>query len=577
MRSWTAAVAVRDGVHLATDVRLPDGEGPWPATLFRTPYLRTNEFLPLEPSADLQLAVVLQDVRGRFGSEGDFDLGARDSDDGTDTIAWIRRQPWCDGRVAMHGVSYAGRTQLQAARRQPEGLVSIAPTRCPAWWRPLTMHEAGALQLSLAAHWLPLQAMEAPGCSDATRRALAQIAVTFDQICDYPAGPPTAQCTLNLERAAQHPGLSRRPFIDRPEYAPLPAFADAWRRLFATPFTESWVTDPGPQPGDAPDCPALILSGWYDCWAQDAVAMAQQLQRRENGRTKLVMTPFSHAPEPAGELDTGPDARRFDDWAAIAWNREWLFDRSRALRDLAPVTYFVVNANRWCEAPAWPPPGSRAHTLFLQCGPGRDDGSLRDEPAHEERSVSFVYDPRDPMPSLGGAALGLPAGPVEQARWGPQHRGDVCSFTGEPLTEDVDLCGPVEATLFVASDARDTDVVVKVLDVFPDGRVYNICDGIVRARFRRGGGDESLLVPGAVERYRIHCWNIAYRVRAGHRLRVDVTSSSFPKYEPNANTGAPLGTDRMEDLRPAVQTVRTGGSCPSGVTVTAMRSVSRGR
>lgn len=568
MRQFTEQVAAPDGTLLATDVRLPDGEGPWPATLFRTPYLRSNEFLPLFPDEQHQLAVVLQDVRGRHGSQGRFDMGGSDIGDGAATIGWIAQQPWCNGRVAMHGISYAGHTQLQAARAKPPALQTIAPIRCPAWWRPLTMHEGGAWSLSLAAHWLPLQAAEAPGCPPATRDALSEIALQFEQICTYPPGPPTPQGTLDLAKVFAHPGLTRRPYRDRREYDGVPDYAAVWRSFFERPFTGSWLHDSGPAPGDDPQCDVLLIGGWYDCWAKDAVAMFQALQRARRGRHRLVMRPSSHAPDPAGERDLGYEARRYDDLLSVTWTEELLQGNTRLLDELAPVTWFHIGANVWRESEAWPPPQAMSMDFFLGAAESRSTGVVLSTAPNETGSVTFVYDPRDPLPTMGGASLGLPPGSIEQARWSSEHRPDVVSFTGAVFAEPLDLAGPVVAEIHLASDARDTDVVVKLLDVFPDGRIYNIADGIVRGRFRNGR--EELLVPGEPAVFAVHCWDIAYRIDAGHRLRVDVTSSSFPKYEPNANTGNPLGSDTDADLRVAHQTVLTGPSHPSRIRLTAL-------
>jgi hypothetical protein len=296
--------------------------------------------------------------------------------------------------------------------------------------------------------------------------------------------------------------------------------------------------------------------------------MFAQLRRRHPpGRHQLIMAPFSHAPEPAGTLPLGPEAGRFDDWTSIAWTREILLDESRRFAEMAPVTYFMVNANRWLEATTWPPERAATMTLFLAAGDGRAGGWLRGRPPDDCARVDFVYDPRDPMPTMGGAQLGLPAGPIEQTSVDAHHRSDVCSFTGDVLRADLDLAGAVTAEIHLATDARDTDVVVKLVDVFPDGRAYNIADGIVRGRFLAGDGVERLL-DGGVHRFRVHCWDVAYRVQAGHRLRCDVTSSSFPKFDPNPNTGAPLGSDQQGDLRPARQTVMTGGAHPSCVRLT---------
>jgi putative CocE/NonD family hydrolase len=562
-----AAGARVDGLN--TVVRLPpSGAGPWPASLFRTPYGVDFEMVDVNLGRNpATVAVVTQDVRGRGGSSGVFDFGLSDGADGAAAVAWAAAQPWCDGTVGMHGISYAGMTQLRAARSRPAGLRAIAPARCPAWWRPLTMHEGGALCLSLAAHWMPRQAAEAPDTHDAARGALYALALEFEQVVRV--GADGLPC-LDVAAARAHHALSRLPLIDRAEYAAAPLFGRAWQELFTAPFTHTWLSDPGPPAQDAFDVPVLIVGGWYDLWAQDQVSMFAALQRggaAGGAQHRLVMAPTSHAPAPAGLTALAPNAGRYDDALLVEWTQSWLAGDGGIARDLAPVTYYVVGADRWDEAASWPPPGVRSLPLYLQAGPDRSSGSLGVAGPDDDGAVWWVHDPSDPVPTRGGPALGLPAGPMDQDGISGGARPDVCSFTGPPLGEPLELAGPVVATIWLATDAADTDVCVRLLDVDAAGRAVNITDGYVRGRHRFGPGTPRLR-RGAVERFPVHCWNIAYRVEAGHRLRVDVCSSSFPRYDVNAGTGATPGTDRREDLRAARQTLCTGPATPSLVVVT---------
>jgi putative CocE/NonD family hydrolase len=555
--------------RLNTVVRMPDGEGPWPASLFRTPYGVDFEMVDVNLRRDpATVAVVLQDVRGRGGSGGVFDFGESDGADGAEAVEWVAAQPWCSGAVGMHGISYAGMTQLRAALRRPFGLRAIAPARCPAWWRPLTMHEGGALCLSLAAHWMPRQAAEAPDTPDAARADLYALALEFEQIVRVGAdGIPF----LDMEAVRGHQALRRLPLIDRDEYDAAPLFGKAWRQLFTSPYTHTWLSDPGPPASDVVDVPVLILGGWYDPWAQDQVSMFAALQRagRADVRAahRLVMTPTSHAPAPAGLTALAPHAGLRDDALLVEWTQSWLTGDGGIARDLAPVTWYVVGADRWDEAPSWPPPGVRRSLLYLQARADRASGLLGDAPPDADGTVRWVHDPHEPVPTRGGPALGLPAGPMHQDGLTGGARPDVCSFTGPALAEPLELAGPVVATVWLATDAADTDVCVRLLDVDPSGRAVNITDGYVRGR-HRFGPETPPLRPGVLERFPVHCWNIAYRVEAGHRLRVDVCSSSFPRYDVNAGTGATPGTDRRQDMRAARQTLCTGAATPSHVALT---------
>jgi uncharacterized protein len=544
-----------DGVALATAVRTPPGEGPWPASLFRTPYGAAFEMV--EPNHGLaapRLAVALQDVRGRGGSGGAFDLGASDGSDGAAAVEWLAAQPWCDGDVAMHGISYAGMTQLRAALQRPPSLRAISPARCPAWWRPLTLHEGGALRLSLAAHWLPRQAAEAPDTPDAARAGLYALALEFEQVVRQQAD---GSQWLDVEAARRHPAL-RLPLRDRPEYDAAPLFGAIWRSLFDSPYPHTWLSDPGPAVGDRIDVPVLVFGAWYDPWAQDQASMLAALQRHSPpdvaSRHRLVMTPFSHAPMPAGETLHAPGAARFDDTLLARWTQEWLLGELGPARELAPATWYVVGADRWDEADTWPPPGVRATTLHLHAQGGLADGELVGADAAAslpDRSVAWMHDAGDPVPTRGGPALGLPAGPMQQGDLTAGARPDVCSFTSAPLREPLEICGPVVASISLRSDAPGADVCVKLLDVEPGGAARNIVDGYVRGRFRFGPGTPPPR-PGAVETYPVHCWSIAYRVEAGHRLRVDVCSSSFPRHDVSAS---------------ARQALHTGAAHPSSISV----------
>ena len=564
-RTLEAEVVTEDGVTLATTVRLPEGAGPWPATVFRSPYGRLNEMIAV---TDPGVATVLQDVRGRFDSGGVFDLGGSDGADGAATVAWVAAQPWCDGGVAMHGASYAGMTQLRAASAGPAALRAIAPIRCPAWWRPLTMHEGGALLLSLLTHWLPQQAAQAPDCPDHLRGPIWERSVLFEQIVDYPPGPPTAQGRLNLARALAHPSLRHRPLIEAPLLDAVPAWAEIWRRVVTEPYPHSWLTDPGPPPGSGPRVPTLLLSGWYDCWSQDHVAMFAALRVRDGdgGPHRLVMTPYSHAPEPAGELGPFPDSARFPDSAAVDWNLEWLRDAPSRMRELAPVTWAVMGAGRWDEAPDWPPPGAQPVDLHL-------DASTPERPLlgiapAASGQAGFTCDPRNPMPSCGGPSLGLPMGPLDVRALTSPARDDVVSFTTAALAEPLELSGPVTADMVVSVDALDNDVVVRLLDVRADGRCMSVAEGVTRARYRSGPPPRPL-APGVPTEVGVHLWNVAYLLPAGSRLRVDVCGGSFPRIEPNANSGLPAGTDTESDLRPATLRVHSGPAGGSRVRLTA--------
>ncbi len=553
-------VRARDGVHLGTDVYLPAGAGPWPATLVRTPYGRTFYHADADRLCGDGVAVVVQDVRGRFDSEGEWDLGAGDLADGADAVAWIRAQPWSDGRVAGRGASYPGMTTWRTAIANPPGLVCAAPTMCPPWWQHLNFREGGAVLLALAAHWLPLQLVWHPRTSEevaarATERAFDFAAALVDDRVD-------AAAALAL------PSLGRLPLRDPWPVEGSPLFEHIWQRIFDPPAAVSPLDDPGPAPGDRVEVPVLITGAWYDVgWSQGQVDAFAAIRRTSPpevaAQHRLVMVPSGHGFDPFREHDPGPEAGRFHLDTDHEWALEW-FGEPGPLRQAPPVTYFLLN-DGWRTADDWPPPGAAPVRFHLH----PDGMALSQTPPAAEASAGWVFDPADPVPTRGGGGLGLPPGPCDQTGLTGGARDDVLSFTTEPLRAPMAITGSVVAGLAVVSDAPDTDVTVKLVDVHPDGRAWSITDGILRGRYRHGP-DPVLLAPGEVEPFRVHAGCVGYLVDEGHRLRVDVSSSNFPKYDRNPNTGAPEGTDTAGELRVARNRLVSSPEHPSYVEVTLL-------
>ena len=565
-RQFRTEVAV-DGAVLATEVELPPTGGPSPASLFRTPYGRENVFPDPSALPGNGVALVNQDVRGRWGSTGTFALGATDAEDGARAVEWLTRQPWCDGRVAGRGLSYPGLMQWAMALGRPRGLVCIAPMMAPAFWRGMSLREGGALQLALAAHWLTRQAAEAPDVPDHLRAELFAEALEFEQVV-VPSTDGSGRWETSLERSLAHHALSGEPLADPRRFRGTEPFASIWRRLFESPDMGNWFTDPGPAAASRVDVPVLVMAGWYDVWSHEATVGFRHLQETSSpGLTeqhRLVVAPYGHGTGWAGELPSPADADRFACDLDIRWSLEWLFDRDRDLRDLAPVTYFCYNAG-WRSAVAWPPPEVRPQRWFIDC----DVDALSPTTAPGLSKATFVYDPSNPVPSRGGRALGLPAGPCRQDGITAGARPDVLSFDSAPLRQDVVITGVVEARLTVTSDAAHTDFTAKLIDVHPDGVAYSICDGICRTRFRDGRPSRPLSRDLPTE-VRIHLGSIAYAVAAGHRLRLDISSSNFPWYDRSPNVDAPEGSVTSADWRPAEQVVWSGPEHMSFIDMTVM-------
>jgi uncharacterized protein len=293
--------------------------------------------------------------------------------------------------------------------------------------------------------------------------------------------------------------------------------------------------------------PALIIAGWHDLLLAADLEHFRKMREQaatESARraTRIVIGPWSHGMfhNVVGDLDFGLRASGLlldlkEDLTALQlrWFDRWLKDRRNGVDEEAPVRLFVQGTNRWRDETDWPLARARSTPLYLRGG-----GALSFEAPRDEAADAYVYDPQDPCPTCGGSLL-MPmtyrCGPVEQAPW--LKRGDVLNYSSEPLAEDLEVTGPVTAVLFAATSAPDTDWIVRLCDVHPDGRTFNVCDGILRAQFRESLSAPQLVEPGAVVRYAIDLWATAMVFRAGHRLRVLVTSSDFPRYDRNPNTG----------------------------------------
>ncbi len=565
-RKVNQRVPMRDGIHLAADVQLPVGAGPWPAAVLRTPYGRVFDAETARVLSQDGMAIISVDCRGRFDSEGRFDLGENDGADGADTLDWVAAQPWCDGRVAGRGFSYGGLTQWGMAVNSAPPLVCAAPIMAPCWWRGMSFREGGAVMLAAAAHWLPRQAAADPTCVEDLREETLSRALEFDQIIENDR--------VCISAALAHRALGRLPLKDPWPFPGSDLFADIWRKIFECSTPRSWIDDAGPPNNDRLLAPTLIVSGWYDLGCQDSIAAFGHLQRTSPpeiaDQHRLVMTAHGHGFDPLREVQLPPEAWRFGLDSDHRWAKEWLFGDDATLRSCDPVTYFTLGANEWRGADRWPPPGAEPESLYMYPGRSNGDGTLGGGPAREQSVGGFRYDPSRPVPSRGGAGIGLPPGPSDQIGLTGGVRDDVLSFTSDALKGEFEITGPITAEIFASSDQPDTDFTVKLMDVHADGRATSICDGIVRARYRNGP-DPEFLRPGVIEGFQVHLGNVSYQIHRGHRLRADLSSSNFPRFDRNANTGAPEGTDGLGDLRVATQRIYSSPAHPSRVVLSVIR------
>ncbi|WP_234802300.1 CocE/NonD family hydrolase [Mycolicibacterium fortuitum] len=538
-------VPMRDGTILRADVYRPAGRGPWPVLIQRTPYDKRalGAALPLDTllAVSQGYIVVQQDTRGRFASDGEWSPWTYEQSDGHDTVKWAATLRGSTGAVGMFGVSYTGNTSWTAAVDGPPELRAIAAQN--TWSDPSDglFMRGGALELGLNAWWSLFT-----GLGDLPKRL---------------AGAGLVQAVGGL--IADYDGLAERTYWELPA-GRLPSI-DRYggpdigtQRALDDPQSASHARIAGRH--DAITTPSLNITGWYDAFLQGAldnyVAMA------ESGcTTKLLAGPWPHVlnPVPAalGEINFGLTASPMLigglyslTQLELRWFDHWLCDNDTGFIEEPPVKIFVMGANTWRDENEWPLARAVDTPWYL----GADGALGPTAPATDERPDTYIYDPTDPVPTCGGPlvmAPEFPPGPFDQAA--VEQRSDVLLYTSEPLAEDLEVTGRIRATLFAATDAPSTDWVVRLCDVDTQGISRNITDGILRINAESG----------TVGEYEIDMWSTSNLFRAGHRIRVQVTSSNFPRWDRNPNTGEPVQT--ATTLRSAQQRIFHDGSRASHI------------
>lgn len=560
--------SMRDGAVLRADLYRPDDTGRYPLLMQRTPYSKgqaalTN--LTLDPirAARSGYAVLIQDVRGRGTSDGGpFDPYRHDLADGHDTAAWAAQLPCSNGTVGAYGLSYMGGTAWSAAATAPSSLRAISAFTAPQELWDNHFWRGGALHLGLLSHWATgVIAPEALRRAGATSEELARLADDVDAYADH----------------ARHLPLTEYPPVHSAMPHLLPFFFEALRHPHRDEYASSVLAAGRHHRIQAP---ALIVAGWHDAMLAGDLANYRAMrdgaatQEARRG-TRLVVGPWSHAMfgTVVGDVDFGVrasgtslDLREDLTGMQLRWFDHHLKGRDNGVDEEAPVRIFVQGLNRWRDEDDWPLPRARPTRLHLRSG----SRATFAEPQLDELPDSYVYAPADPCPTRGGNLLmpaQYPRGPVDQTPI--TARGDVLSFTTDPLTEDLEVTGQVRAMLWASTDGLDTDWVVKLCDVHPDGRALSVCDGILRASMRHGPDRRALLAPGEPLSYEVDLWATSMVFRAGHRLSVLVTSSDFPRYDRNPNTGEP-GVHATAG-RPAKQRIYHDARHPSHILLPIVR------
>ena len=563
-------IPMRDGVRLKADIYRLDTNKPLPTILCRLPYNKDDPLMHMEAvnpirAAEAGYAVIYQDTRGRFQSEGDFYPFIWEGRDGFDTVEWIAAQPWCDGSVGMAGASYFGATQWLAAIEQPPHLKAIFPVVTSSEYYEGWMYQGGAFQLGLALLWVVM------GLAPDTAARLAGPGLE---------GGEEAKRFL-LATDAMHELYRHLPLSTTPLLKSTLAAQYYFDWLAHETKDAYWQKIAVNQNYGRIKVPAYNVGGWYDLFLHGTLENYTRM-RQEGGsdaaRTgqRLLVTPWAHGnftgdfPDfhfgvfsSATAIDLCGQALNFFDF-----HLKGVQDR---LDVASPVRIFVMGENRWRDEKDWPIPGTTFMPWYLhsQGAAGSGGGTLSMQPAASEPIDAFLYDPRNPVPTAGGSTFlpgfrfGINSGPKDQRII--EHRQDVLTFSSAPLEQPLEVTGPLTVNLWASTSAVDTDFVVRLCDVWPDGTSRLLAEGILRARYREGFGQPVWLQPGRVYLLKIDLVATSNVFFPGHLIRVDVMSSSWPRFNVNPNIASPLGTYSDSDFAPALQTIFHDENYPSHI------------
>jgi len=545
-------VPMRDGTLLSTDLYLPEGAtGKLPVILIRTVYGKNPVFEDtpvLQTLVKRGYVIAVQDIRGRFESEGKYVVARNRREDGYDTVEWLIAQDWSNQKVGTAGCSYLGETQVVlAAAKHPAHLTAIPMSPASGYYAPgraWSSFDGGVFELAQTAGWFAGSGTQVfygpPAWLDRQEWFQSPQAKLFSQ-------------QPKIDFAAYLPLLNTLPTFDILQRAKLPPTE---YEKFATSFPDDdyfrsmdFIQQP-----DTVDVPMLFMDSWYDYGAAETLAMFNQFQEKGlSERTRnnqfIIIGPATHCGYPyateqtfVGERDLG-DAR-LDFWGIqLKWYDYWLKGIDNGITDMPKIQYYLMGKNQWRSAGQWPLANTTYRKLYLDSG-GRansrqGDGVLSFNPPQKNALDEFVYDPATPVPSLGGhtccTGTDTEAGGYDQSDI--EMRNDVLVYTSDVLEEGIEVTGPLEVVLQVSSSAVDTDFTAKLVDVYPDGRAFNVQEGAIRMRHREGLAKKELMTPGEMYEVHLDLHASSNFYGKGHRIRLEVSSSNFPRWQRNLNTG----------------------------------------
>jgi hypothetical protein len=542
-------VPMRDGVLLSANVFLPKGKGPFPVVLSRTPYGKGGTQGGIGSLyAGRGYAYVSQDCRGRGASQGQWVPFIHEARDGEDTRRWVVTQDWCNGKIGTTGGSYVGFTQWASAPNADGSLKAIIPTVPLVEPYGDVAYTGGAFQLALLMGWGTMVSGNPP----------------------VKKGVNWNKAFRNLPLDTWDTAIGGKVQYLR-DWVAHPQFDDYWKQgTVRGHYSEITV-------------PIYAIGGWYDIFAKGTLEHVNAVRKTSRSplaraNQHVLMGPWGHGPfknGQFGDLNFGKDSAVNFGVLEVKWFDHWLKGEANDVESWAPFRIFVMGRNQWRDEQEWPLARAEYTPYYFSSQKSANslegDGRLsttKPGSSSEKPTDQFVYDPNDPVSTLGGCNLGgCPLGPHDQKK--VEERKDVLVFTSEAFTSPLEVTGPVKAVLYAASDATDTDWTAKLVDVHPDGRAFNLCDGIMRGRYRDQSSDNpgttppTLIEPGKVYHYEIDLWVTSNVFLPGHKVRVEISSSNFPRFDRNPNTGHAFGADA--ELRKANQTVYHDAEYPSHI------------
>lgn len=569
VRSWTeeeyavrlergVSIAMRDGTVLRADIYRPEAPGKFPILLERTPYDKSTRAGFALRAAAQGYVVILQDVRGRYTSDGEWYPFKHEAQDGYDTVEWAAALPYSSGKVGMVGASYVGATQLLAAIERPPHLEGICPIATASNYHDGWTYQGGAFEQSFNEFWT------AGLVQDSVGRYLQGISNTVPDIRTLPLSTYLPFRAEVLPRPENITARFAPYFLD---WLAHPNYDEYWREW----SIEEHYADI--------QVPALTVAAWYDIFQGGALrnyvglrSSAGNEAARRNQHLVITIGGHAGAGRKIGDLDFGAAAAEFnEDDLTLAWY-DFLF--KGAQNEFAggkPVKIFVMGANVWREESAWPLSRAVATRYFLHSGGKANsmngDGSLSRTGPGSEAADWYVYNPADPVPTLGGPLccdrvhLEAKGGPRDQSS--VERRKDVLVYSTRPFAHDTEVTGPVSVELYAKSSALDTDFTAKLVDVWQNGFAQNLTEGILRAKYRESQSVPKLLVPGKVYKIDIDLWSTSNVFLAGHALRLEISSSNFPRFDRNMNTGEVDGISMVK----ATNTILHDAAHPSVLVV----------